>query len=284
MPRKFSSKIFIDGGDPDETLEAKNLLGFIDGQTTNPTLIAKNTAVQERIAKGDKFTKDELMEFYKKTVLAIASIVDWSVSIEPYVDKDSSTEQILAQAREMASWTPKAWIKFPITYQGLEAARIAIKEGIAANMTLCFSQEQAAAVYTATRIAQQPVFVSPFVGRLDDQSENGMQLIANIIRMYEAGDGHVLVLTASVRNIKHFLYALKLGSPIITVPFKVFREWAKMDFLQPSAQFIYDYDGLKPIPYREISLDKKWRDFDLTHPLTDIGIKHFCEDWNKLVK
>lgn len=283
MPRKFFSKIFIDGGDPDETLEAKRLLGYIDGQTTNPTLIAKNPQVMERIGKGDKFTKDELLSFYKRIVEAIAPVVDWSISIEPYVDKNSSAEQILTQAREMIGWTPKAWIKFPATYQGLEAARMAIKEGIRVNMTLVFSQEQAAGIYVATRHTEEPVFVSPFVGRLDDQGENGMQLIANILRMYEAGDGHIWTLTASVRSINHLLYALKLKSPVITVPFKVFRQWGEMGFPEPPSEFIYDFDGFKPIPYREIALDKNWRDYDLSHPLTDIGIGKFCEDWNKLV-
>lgn len=285
MPRKFSSKIFIDGGDPNETLEAKSLLGYIDGQTTNPTLIAKNPLAMERIAKGDKFDKEELISFYKKVVVAIASIVDWSVSIEPYVDKNSSVEQILTQAREMYSWAPaKAWIKFPATFQGLEAAYMAIKEGIRVNMTLVFSQEQAASIYVATRHTKEPVFVSPFVGRLDDQGEDGMQLVANILRMYQAGDGHVLTLTASVRSIKHLLYALKLGSPVITVPFKVFKQWGEMGFPEPSSEFVYDNDGFKPIPYREITLEKNWREYDFSHPLTDIGIGKFCEDWNKLVR
>ena len=96
MPKKFFSKIFIDGGDPNETLEAKNLLGYIDGQTTNPTLIAKNPDVEARIAKGEKFTREELLAFYKKTIGAISSIVDWSVSIGPYVNSDTiDTDQSL---------------------------------------------------------------------------------------------------------------------------------------------------------------------------------------------
>jgi len=94
-------------------------------------------------------------------------------------------------------------------------------------MTLVFSQEQAAAVYAATIGAKRgQVYLSPFIGRLDDRGEQGMDLIANIIKMYGAGDGHVEVLTASVRSLEHFTRAIELGSDIITSPFKVLKEWA----------------------------------------------------------
>lgn len=284
MNKKFTSKIFLDGGDPDETLEVRNLLGFLDGQTTNPTLISKNPLIMQRITGGNKFSKEELLNFYKKTVTAIAALVDWSVSIEPYVGHNTAVEEIFSQVQEMASWTSKAWIKLPLTPNGLEAARLAIRQGIAVNLTLCFSQEQAAAVYAATSLAKKPVFVSPFVGRLDDRGENGMQLIANILKMFEKGDGHVLTLTASVRNIKHFLWALKLKSPVITAPLKVIQEWAQMNFIVPADDFVYDASSFKPITYKEISLDEKWMSYDITHPLTDDGIDKFCEDWDKLVR
>jgi len=281
--RNISSKIFIDGGDPEETRQAKQLFGCIDGQTTNPTLISKNPEVQARLARGEKFSKVEVYDFYKKVVLEFASIVDWSVSIEPYADKNTTSVEILNQAREMATWTKKAWIKFPTTVEGLKAASNAVREGIRANMTLCFSQEQAAAVYNATKGAKD-VFVSPFVGRLDDRGEDGMNLIANILKMYEKGDGHVLTLTASVRNFNHLLYALQLKSPIITVPFKIFKEWADKGFSLPDETFVYDPGTLKPIPYREIPLDKPWTKYNIHHDLTDIGIERFSNDWNYLVK
>jgi transaldolase len=150
-------------------------------------------------------------------------------------------------------------------------------------MTLCFSQEQAAAVYNATKGAKD-VFVSPFVGRLDDRGEDGMSLIANILKMYRKGDGHVLTLTASVRNLNHLLYALQLKSPIITVPFKIFKEWADKGFSLPDETFVYDPGTLKPIPYREIPLDKPWTKYNIHHDLTDIGIERFSNDWNYLVK
>lgn len=286
MDKKFPSKIFIDGGDPEETREAKELLRHIDGQTTNPTLIAKNPDAQERIKRGEKFDKKEVLDFYRNVVNEIAKIVDWSVSIEPYVDKNTSWQEILEQGKDMYRWIDKAWIKFPTTIAGLKAASHAIKEGIRINMTLCFSQEQAAAVYAATRgVKRGTVFVSPFVGRLDDIGENGMQLIENILKMYEKGDGHVMTVTASVRNLAHLLYALKLKSPIITVPFKVFKEWTETNFKLPDEGFTYAPSDLSSIPYKDdIDLSKKWTNYDVKHDLTNTGIEKFSADWNSLVK
>jgi transaldolase len=286
---KLPSKIFIDGGDPEETKKAKELLGRIDGQTTNPTLISKNPQAQERLAKGEKFDKKEVFDFYKKVVSEIAEVVDWSVSIEPYADKNTSWQEVLEQGRKMFKWIDKAWIKFPITDTGLKAAYHAVKEGIRANMTLCFSQEQAAAVYAATRLrqgygGQGQVFVSPFVGRLDDRGENGMQLIENILEMYKLGDGHVLTLTASVRTLAHFLYALKLKSPIITVPYKIFQQWVDTKFQVPDGGFTYAPSDLSDIPYQTLSLKKVWTSYNIAHDLTDIGIEKFSADWNSLVR
>ncbi len=151
-------------------------------------------------------------------------------------------------------------------------------------MTLCFTQEQAAAVYSATRGAKKgDVFVSPFIGRLDDRGKNGMNLISHVIKMYGKGDGHVEVLTASVRNLDHLLYAIKLRSDIITVPFKVLKEWAGQGLPMPDAKYSYPSRGLEPIPYREISLDQNWQAYDLRHELTDKGMETFSADWNALI-
>ena len=177
----ISSKIFIDGGDFEETQEVKNLLGFVDGQTTNPTLISQNPIVKARIKKGEKFTKREAYHFYKKVVEKIAKITSGPISIEVYADQNTKAEEMLNQAKEMVKWIPNAYIKLPITKEGLKAANLATKEDIPVNMTLCFSQEQAAAVYAATKGTKRPVFVSPFVGRLDDRGENGMDLVKNIL-------------------------------------------------------------------------------------------------------
>jgi len=282
--KKISSKIFIDGGDPSETAKAEQLLGFIDGQTTNPTLVANNPIVKKSLEKGEKFTKSEINGLYKKIIEEISAIVEWSVSIEPYADLKTSAEELLSQAVGMAEWSSKAWIKLPTTAQGLEAAKKAVANDMRVNMTLCFTQDQAAAIYAATKDAKYPVFVSPFVGRLDDRGENGMHLIENILKMYEKGDGHVMVLTASVRNFDHLMQALRLRSPIITLPFKVFEQWAGKRFMLPSDDHVNLPSQLASIPYKEISLDKKWYQYDLYHELTDDGVKRFAEDWNRLIR
>lgn len=274
---QFSSKIFIDGGDPDETRAADAMLkkaGYhgLDGQTTNPTLIAKN-------AKGA-----DPLAFYKKTVGEMSRIMpEGSISIQVIGDPSTfTTEQMLSQARDRLSWIPNASIKFPCTTAGLAAAEVFCQEG-PVNITLNFSQEQAAAVYGATVRHNYPVFISPFIGRLDDRGENGMDVVANELEMYKMGDGHVQVLTASLRTIKHLMYALHLKSHIITVPFAIFKEWADGGFQQPGADFLYDTPGLTEIPYSEYSLDADWHTFNLHHDLTDAGLKKFWEDWKQYV-
>ena len=191
---------------------------------------------------------------------------------------------MIKQGREMYSWIPNAHIKFPTSREGLKAAQRAVKEGLRVNMTLCFSQEQAAAVYAATRGAKRgQVYVSPFIGRLDDRGENGMDVIDNIIRMYRKGDGHVEVLTASVRNSDHFLYALELGSDIITAPYEVLKTWGEQGMPVPGNDYHYDAKSLKPIPYRELDLNSRWEDLDIRHELTERGMERFSSDWNALI-
>lgn len=284
-PQNLKTKIFLDGGDPNETREIVNLLGFLDGQTTNPTLISKNPDAKKRIERGEKFTPEEILEFYKKVVKELSVLIpEGSISIEVYADKNTKAEEMLTQGREMFSWIPNAHIKFPTTKEGLTAAEKAVKEGMRINMTLCFSQEQAAAVYVATRGAKRGhVFVSPFIGRLDDRGENGMDLIKNIIAMYKRGDGHVEVLTASVRSIGHLLYAIKLGSDIITAPYKILKEWGEKGLPIPGDDFVYHAESLKEIPYKELDLSRNWKDFNIMHELTNNGIDRFSEDWNKLI-
>jgi len=249
-------------------------------------LISKNPEAKERLEKGDKFTKEEIFSFYREVVTEISGLIpDGSVSVEVYADKETSSENMFEQGKEMFSWIPNAHVKYPTTTEGLQAAERSIAEGMRVNMTLCFTQEQAAAVYAATRGAKKgDVFVSPFIGRLDDKGENGMNLIENILRMYEKGDGHVEVLTASVRSFNHFLYALHLKSDIITSPFNILREWGKNGLAMPGHDFAYKAEGLTRIPHEALDLEKKWTEFDISHELTDIGIERFSEDWNTLVK
>jgi transaldolase len=285
-PKNLKTKIFLDGGDQVETKEIIKNLGFLDGQTTNPSLISKNPEARQRIERGEKFAADEVISFYRSVVKEISEIIpQGSISVEVYADLSTKAEDMLKQGKEMFSWIPNAHIKFPTTKEGLTAAELAVKEGLRVNMTLCFTQEQAAAVYVATRGAKRGnVFISPFIGRLDDRGENGMDLISNILKMYKKVDGHVELLTASVRNYDHHLYALKLGSDIITAPFKVLKEWGEKGLPVPGDGYIYNSHGRRAIPYKDINLEKDWKDYDIRHELTVKGIEKFSADWNSLIK
>lgn len=320
-PQDLKTRIFLDGGDPEETKKVIEKLGFLDGQTTNPTLISKNPEAAKRLAEGQKFLKEEIFDFYKQSlqkkftkaelanffykevVTEISGLIpEGSVSVEVYADANTTAEEMFSQGKDMYTWIPNAHVKYPTTKAGLQAAEKSIKEGIRVNMTLVFSQEQAAAVYAATKQVDTPgvssqshlgggslegfknVFVSPFIGRLDDRGENGMDVIKNILKMYQAGDGHMAVLTASVRNLDHLMQAIKLGSDIITVPFGILKEWGEKGLPIPDENYIYNVAGLKSIDYRKLDLEKPWTDFDITHDLTDKGIEKFSADWNALIQ
>jgi transaldolase len=285
-PDHLRTRIFLDGGDPNETRQLMKLLGFLDGQTTNPTLIAKNPQARMRLEKKEKFTSAEMLTFYHFVVRELSALMpQGSISIEVYADASTKAEEMLRQGREMFSWIPNAHVKFPTSGEGLRAAEQAVKEGLRVNMTLCFSQEQAAAVYAATAGAKRgAVFVSPFIGRLDDRGENGMDVIAHIITMYRKGNAHVEVLTASVRKLDHLLCALKLGSDIITAPFEVLKAWAEKGLPIPGDDYEYDSGKLKPIPYRHIELTGNWQKYDISHDLTDKGMEKFSADWNALIR
>ena len=284
------TKIMLDGGNPEETTLIKARLGFLDGQTTNPTYISKNPEIQKRIASGHKLNGEEQKQEYRKIVQRISPLVgDAGVSIEVFADFDTTAEQMVAQGEEMFSWIPNAYIKYPCLHEGLRAAEISIRRGIRVNMTLCFSQEQAAAVYSATRGAKEPVFVSPFVGRLDDRGENGMDVVRNIKRMYAGGDGHVKVLAASLRRLDHLLYAFRLGAELATASAGLLEKWAASGFPVPDESFRYpavDANGkrLTEIPYREIDLTTSWDKFDIRHELTEKGIEKFVADYRSTLE
>jgi hypothetical protein len=124
LANKPKTKILVDGGDPEETLRVKDLIGFVDGQTTNPSLIAKNSEIRERIASGHNLSSQEEKDDYRRIVQAISPLVgDAGVSIEVFADMDSKAEEMLAQGEEMFSWIPNAYIKYPCTREGLRARR-----------------------------------------------------------------------------------------------------------------------------------------------------------------
>ncbi len=280
-----TSRIFLDGGDPNETSEILALLPSLAGQTTNPTLVAQNPEAQKCLVGDEKCTTKDILSLYKNLVRDISRVIPkGSVSIEVYADKNTTADEMFAQGKEMWTWIPNAHIKYPTTEAGLEAAERSIKVGMRVNMTLVFTEEQAAAVHSATRGAKKgDVFVSPFVGRLDDIGENGMDLIKNIRKMYDEVGSHVEILSASIRSRDHFCASLAYGTDIITAPGKAIREWigaGKSD----GAGYSYDAKALKPIPYKQLDLSKDWRAFDISHFLTEKGIERFASDWNNLIR
>lgn len=273
------TKLLVDGGDPQETQQVKQALGFVDGQTTNPSLIAKNPHIRELIASGHRLSSREEKDEYKKIVQTISPMVgEAGVSIEVFADEKTTAQQMFDQGKEMFSWIPNAYIKYPCTTEGLRAAQMSVRQRIRVNITLCFSQQQAAAVYAATKGTEEPAYVSPFVGRLDDIGQNGMDLVKNIKQMFSKGDGHVLVLAASIRGLEHLLYCFALKAELATAPAKILEQWASQNFPMPDEHFQYKSSG-KTIPYQELNLDQPWETFDIQHELTRKGIEKFAADY-----
>lgn len=213
-------KFFIDSADVKE-IRAANEMGCVDGVTTNPSLIAKT---------GRPF---------EETIREICSIVDGPISAEVV---GLTAPEMLAEARHLAKLHENIVVKIPMTVEGMKAVKTLTAEGIRTNVTLCFSANQAllAAKAGAT-------YVSPFVGRLDDISEVGMELIRDVVTIYRNYGFATQVLVASVRNPVHVLEAAKLGAHVATLPFSVINLLA-------------------------------------SHPLTDAGIKKFLADWEKVPK
>jgi transaldolase len=213
-------QFFIDSADVGEIRKAL-ALGLCDGVTTNPSLVAKTGRAFEDVLKE------------------IVSIVPGPISAEVTA---TEAEGMLREARHYAKFGSQVVIKIPLIVEGLRAVKTLSSEGIKTNVTLCFSAVQAllAAKAGAT-------YVSPFVGRLDDISQDGMALIADILQIYRAYDYGTKVLVASVRHPVHVLEAAKLGADVATIPFSVIDQLAK-------------------------------------HPLTEAGLKKFLADWEKVPK
>src|SRR5438552_57677 len=219
------------------------------------------------------------MDEYKKIVQTISPLVgDAGVSIEVFSDEKTTPQEMFSQGQEMFSWIPNAYIKYPCTAEGLRATQNSVKQGMRVNITLCFSQQQAAAVYAATKGTKEPAYVSPFVGRLDDIGQSGMDVVKNIKRMFSKGDGHVLVLAASIRSLEHLLYCFALETELATVPAKTLEQWASKNFPTPDNQFQYKAPG-KPILYEQLDLEQGWETFDIQHELTRKGVEKFAADY-----
>jgi len=213
-------KFFLDTANLNEIREVAGW-GILDGVTTNPTLMAK-----------------EKMNF-ADLIKEICKIVAGPVSVECVAVK---AQDIIEEGRRLARLAPNIVVKIPITKDGLKATRLLSQEGIGVNTTLVFSPTQA---LLAAKAGSR--FVSPFIGRLDDISQEGMDLIREILSIYENYDLRTEVIVASIRHPRHVVEAALLGAHIATIPFAV------MDKL-------------------------------LAHPLTDIGIDKFLKDWGKVAK
>lgn len=211
-------KFFIDTANLDEIKEA-NDLGLLDGVTTNPSLVAKEGDVDfnEHIAK--------ICEIVKGDVSAEVTALD--------------AKGMLKQGRELAKIAPNVVIKCPLTLEGLKATRTFRDEGTKVNVTLCFSAAQAllAAKAGAT-------YISPFIGRLDDIGINGMDLIRDIVQIYDNYGFETEVLAASIRHPMHVIEAALAGADVSTIPFKTLTQL-------------------------------------VSHPLTDKGLDSFLSDWKK---
>jgi transaldolase len=213
-------KIFIDTGDTNEIREA-NDMGLIDGVTTNPTLAAKS---------GKPF---------KELIMEITEIVDGPISAEVV---STTAAEIIVEGEGLAQWHKNIVVKVPLIAEGLKAVKALTAKGIKTNVTLCFTPTQAllAAKAGAT-------YISPFVGRLDDISTDGMQVIRDIRLIYDNYGYETQILTASARSPMHFLEAARIGSDVITAPFAIIKQL-------------------------------------LHHPLTESGLKKFLADWEKAKK
>lgn len=213
-------KIFIDTANINEIKDA-NSMGLIDGVTTNPSLIAK---------EGKDF---------KELIKEICSVVNGPISAEVI---SLEYKGMMQEAHELAKIHENIVVKVPLTKDGLQATRSLKSEGIRTNVTLCFSPNQALLAAKAGAY-----FVSPFVGRLDDISTSGMELINQIITIYQNYGYDTQVLVASIRHPLHVVESAMMGADAATIPHSVLMQLIK-------------------------------------HPLTDIGIERFLSDWKKLQK
>lgn len=209
-------KFFIDTANLDDIREASEL-GLIDGVTTNPSLVAK---------EGDIDFKERIAE--------ICDIIDGDVSAEVTA---LDAEGMLEQGRELAAIADNVVIKCPLTWEGLKATKIFSDEGTKVNVTLCFSASQALLAAKAGA-----GYISPFIGRLDDISQDGMQLIKDIVQIYDNYGFETEILAASIRHPMHIVESALAGADVATVPFDIFKKIIK-------------------------------------HPLTDKGLDAFMKDW-----
>lgn len=293
-------KIFLDSGDPEETKKAKGLIGTIDGQTTNPSLVVKNPEIQKYIEGGKKLSEKELLDYYKQIIQTLDKELAGPISVETYADWNTKAADMLKQADDMYSWGRNVYIKFPTIPEGLKAAHEFVNKGGRVNMTLVFTEEQAAAVYSATLAAKQQCFVSPFIGRWDDRGFEGLDLIKNIFKMYKKFSAlgksqidtnhtktHVSILAASIRNLDHFYSSIFMGADILTVPMSILREWVQEEKWMPDEHYRTPSKGLKSLVYKDLPFHEDFTLYQIDSEkgsLLDEGLEKFVADWKKILQ
>lgn len=287
-------KIYLDSGDPAETKKAKGLLGYLDGQTTNPSLVAKNPEIQKFLSTGKKLTEETLLGEYKRIIAEIDKEIAGPLSVEVYADWDTKASVMLKQAENMFTWGRNIYVKFPTIPEGLKAAHEFVGKGGRVNMTLVFDQNQAAAIYAATTETKQPAFVSPFIGRWDDRGYNGLDLVKNIIKMYKKFDKqrnqkkeNVLVLAASIRSMEHLYASIFLGADILTIPTKLIQQWIQEETWIPDEHYRIKEDGLKSLIYEDIQFNQDYQSYPIDKEkdgLLNEGLLKFVKDWKNLIE
>lgn len=281
-PEYLKTQIFLDSGNPAETKQVVELLGFLDGQTTNPSLVAKNPHIMEMKDQG-LLQEESIWQEYRTVAEQIHEILpNGSISVEVYADATTSYEEMLEKGRNLATWFPGIFVKLPTTKIGLSVAHILVAENINVNMTLCFSQDQAAAIHMATLGAKHgQVYVSPFIGRLDDIGLEGRDIIGNILRMYRQWDSHVMVLGASIRSLDHLFYCFQNETNIITAPLSILEAWTIYGLEKDPKDYELLASDKTRIAYKDLP-QQDWTLYDIHHDLTEKGIEKFSMDWKSL--
>jgi transaldolase len=285
-------QVFLDSANPQEIRDFIQQFGFLDGHTTNPSLVAKSPDIQA--LQQDKLTEEQLWKAYENIVRQIDTInPSASISVEVYADRQTTGQEMFQQAQQINKWAKNIFVKFPCTPQGLQAATMWTSLGGRANMTLGFTLEQAIAAYQATNIQNSKVnsYFSIFIGRLLDNGIDGIKQTENIVKLYQArGDGHIQVLASSLRTLEQVQAAVQVGADIITAPYSALKKWGESGFNVPSEPINFQKNltqvNQPPLispKYTEHSLNKIIPDEMISNDLLWQGLERFARDWHTVI-
>lgn len=269
---KLKTKIFLDSASAEETKEAIKILGFLDGQTTNPSLFAK---LQKK-----KFSEKQLWKEYMLAVHEIRKVLPkGSVSAEVYSDSGTTTQQMVSQAQDLLKQDSTLHIKLPTSQNGIKALAELLKHDHNVNMTLGFDNHQAYAVaQTARNSLSGQVFYSTFVGRLFDSGVNGIEYVSNVQNLFDELNSPVSILACSFRTLDQFLACLALEVDIVTVNLDILKQWKAHNFELPKYNS-FSFKEKKPPFIPVIDLDED----NLHNTLLLNGLTKFAKDWNDLI-